>query len=257
METETLFIVGNSFANFAEKNLMVSTLDEFKLIIKSPPICNYYLRIGQGVSNKDLKDFIEVINDSEYRKYYELDDAYLNFQSDAEHRKSVHKHKLSNVMISPPANLGSNCFISSVCLQNECAELSDHSTGQHVQGMVLIEAARQMVLSVSENYLLNDEQKYKSAFVIKNMNINFKNFMFPVNADARLIASNISQKKFGGIDADTITTFFQNGIEVANVSLQLSTYDNEFINGKEEKMAILVCEQLIENKGKERECMYG
>ncbi len=258
MEAKTLFIVGNTFSNFAEVNQMVSTIDDFRAMVKIPPLCDYYLRIGQGVSSKDLKDITEMINCSEHKKSFELNDhGYLNFQSDLDHKGSVHKHDSSNVMISPPVNLGSNCFISSLYLQDNCAELSDHSTGQHIQGMVLIEAARQMVLSVCENYLLNEEQKYKSAFVIKNMNINFKNFMFPLNADARLIASNVSQKKLGGIDADTMTTFFQNGIEVANVSLQLSTYDSKFINGKEEKMALLTCEQLIKHEGKQRECMYG
>jgi len=258
MKTKTMLVVGNIFSNFAEMHEMVITFDTFFETLDTEFVDQFYLRIGQGISNTELNEIVQAIAASKHKgKFIFNDTKLLAYQDDAEHQRKVHKHYSSNVMISPPLNLGASCFTSELHLQSDCEELGDHTTGQHIQGMILVEAARQMMLSVSENYLLKDGIKGNAYFVLHNINIAFKNFMFPANADIRFIASNIEHKKSGSMHAESMTTFFQNGIEMAEVSIDFTAYDQNYIAAKENAMAEATCDVIAETCETEQELKYA
>ena len=59
--------------------------------------------------------------------------------------------------------------------------MDDHQTGQHLQGMLLVEASRQAFLAVTEAFILpwGGEKAY---FVFNSLTVEFSRFMFPVAA---------------------------------------------------------------------------
>jgi len=57
---------------------------------------------------------------------------------------------------------------------------SDHRTGQHVQGLLLIEAARQMMLSVSESYLPGENTGARYYVVLNSVNTGYLQFALPL-----------------------------------------------------------------------------
>lgn len=258
METKTMLVVGNVFSDFAEMHEIVITIDTFFKTLEIGLVDHVHLRIGQGISNAELTEMVQAIATSKHKdKFIFNETKLLAYQDDAEHQRKVHKHYSSNVMISPPVNLGASCFTSELHLQSDCEELSDHTTGQHIQGMILVEAARQMMLSVSENFLLTEEIKGNAYFVLHNVNIVFKNFMFPADAEIRFIASNIKHKKGGSMHAESITTFFQNDIEMAEVSIDFTAYDQNYISTKENAMADATCDVIAETSEAELEREYA
>ena len=245
MEVKPLLVVGNVFSTFAAKNAGVNTVSELKGMVTKRPICRYRVLIGQGVCHSDIEEIVAIIGKSEYRSHFLLDSLdCLDFQKNISHQNNVHKHKPSNVMISPATSMGANCFFMLLHIQNECAELSDHTTGQHVQGMVLVEAARQAMLCVTEEYILDNNARHSSYFVLNNLQIFFKKFAFPGEINMRFVISNLERKKGGTVKADSVTTFYHGSEELAEISINYTAYPKKYIVEKEDEMARLVCESL-------------
>jgi hypothetical protein len=55
-------------------------------------------------------------------------------------------------MLSLPRRVSESCFEADVLVDDAGEHMSDHVSGQHLPGMVLIEAARQMILAVTEEF---------------------------------------------------------------------------------------------------------
>ena len=67
--------------------------------------------------------------------------------------------------------------------------MSDHQTGEHVQGAVLIEAARQMFMACATTYELSPEASAKIGdmqFALNEMRVVFHNFVFPIETRIEL-----------------------------------------------------------------------
>ncbi|MGE5545540.1 MAG: AfsA-related hotdog domain-containing protein [Solirubrobacterales bacterium] len=101
----------------------------------------------------------------------------------ADGRRS-HKHQASNTVISAPRRLSEDTFELDLLVDEDCELMADHQTGQHLQGMLLIEAARQSFLAVTEMFYLPDDGT-RYYFVFDDLSARYKRFVFPV--DARLV----------------------------------------------------------------------
>lgn len=144
-----VFLIGKNFQEFTFNNEVLCVSEFLKKYETNKVPFDIEYRLGQGISSKEIKIIREILNRS---------NVIFNF-NDREDKRFVHKTKSKNVMISKPLLIRSNFFSSFLMLDKDCAEMTDHVTGQHIQGMVVIEAARQMMLSVTENYLLNNTEK--------------------------------------------------------------------------------------------------
>ena len=173
MSVERIFIVGDKFKLFAE-NTHVMAVSELEAILDGDLIHpNLRFQLGQGVSEEQVTRLLE--------KAARLKKPWLtDFAKPAKAgRELAHKHQQQNSMISVPRRLSHDSFEVDVLLDERCAEMSDHITGQHIQGMVLTEAARQTFLAVSEAFYLQDETE-SSYFVINNMDVEYQRFVFPL-----------------------------------------------------------------------------
>lgn len=173
MSVERIFIVGDKFELFAQ-NAHVLAISELEAILDSDLIRpNLRFQLGQGVSEERIARLLE--KTASLKKPW-LTDFVKPLKAG---RELAHKHQQANSMISVPRRLSHDSFEVDVLLDEQCAEMSDHVTGQHIQGMVLTEAARQTFLAVSEKFYLQDEP-HSSYFVINTMDTEYLRFVFPL-----------------------------------------------------------------------------
>lgn len=237
MSDQITYIVGDKFKNFATNHgvITISEMEALTTLDRIGPFSERLYLIGQGVSPRRLKALKSKIRINKLEKYFPIKNGYVDDHK--MNQKSVHKQKTENVMISIPKPHGTDSYESCLILDDETIEMSDHVTGQHIQGMVLIEAARQMMLSVTEHYILQPEQKEKMYFIINDLNSKFYHFAFPLELFLRCGVIEMEHKQHGSIKATVEISFIQNEKLVTVVTISFSVYDQDFIHNKESMLA--------------------
>jgi hypothetical protein len=193
-----VLIVGNKFVEFSNKNEMVMTIDEFKQALFSRSISgDLRVIIGQGVELNDLMTTEHLILSYQKLGYsVKIEEAEkVHDQIDHSHQRSVHKHGRQNVLISKPERVTDTLYTAWLSIQDENELLLDHMTGQHIQGMVLTESARQMMLSVTENFYLEKEERGNRYFVLNRVNSEYINFTFPLDVRIDFVIQSLRKKQ--------------------------------------------------------------
>lgn len=237
MDIGTLIVVGNKFKKFANANKKIITLDEFKAMAQVRLLRNYDVHIGQGVTPKEFFDIKSELSYAKKNTLNLINSEKLESLADEQNVRSAHKHSDDNVMITPPVKLSESNYVSDFLIQDRCAELSDHMTGQHIQGMVLVEAARQMMLAVSEYYLLDQPLIGKSYCVLNDIQIKFKRFAFPLPCEIHYELSDFVKHDDGRIHGVGQARFRQNNTDITEVYITFTNYPEDFISTKEESLA--------------------
>ena len=238
---EKLIVVGEKFADFAERNESVLTVNEFERFVWSGEI--QYVKkiiIGQGVELDAISRTICIIHQNYPDKINEIiniQDIY--FQNNRDLKNLVHKKKKENILITPPEKKDFNSYMSRLIIQDSSELLCDHQTGQHIQGMILIEAARQTIIATSEKYLLKEagvavSDKY---FTLTSLSVSFSSFVFPlpVNINLNVLSKKISE--YGRFTCECLIVFEQAGAEVVEISFSFGVYDRNYISKKEGEQA--------------------
>ena len=229
-----MYVVGDGFVNFS-KTVGVVRISDFEEMISLPRIgkaTNGFYIIGQGISEERIKKIKQRLQDSKINDIFIKD----NF-CEKEQNQFVHKTLRENVMISQPKVIRDGLFVSRLMIDDRCAEMSDHLTGQHVQGVVLIEAARQMGLSVSEHFFLSNEERFKRYFVLNNLDVQFQQFVFPLEVEMRCIVlehKNLGEENF---TIKYAIEFVQNNISCTRIIIGLMADAKAKLEAKEARLA--------------------
>lgn len=152
-------------------------------------------------------------------------------------RGHVHKRAPQNVLISVPERENDQRFVSDLIIDSRNELLIDHVTGQHVQGMVLVEACRQMFLAVTEEHFLGEKAPAETYFVIKSMGVEFKSFVFPVGAQVVFSLGRLTHKEGGRLAADAAISIWQNNAECVTCSVSYSVFDASQLAARELELA--------------------
>lgn len=177
----TLLIVGDRFAGFAAQKgvLTISRfIEEMRLGVFSWDTQPIRVRAGQGVTAEDWEHVCD------QARLFGLSER-LDFDFTAPElagRGEAHKHRSCNTLIADLKREDEHLFSARLRVHNDNELLIDHQTGEHVQGMVAVEAARQMFLAVSERYHASRYLARSYYYVIESMNTDFENFLFPLDA---------------------------------------------------------------------------
>lgn len=221
-----LYLVGNRFVDFA-CNEMVLTVNQFFNWAKSMSLVarenNYVLHAGQGITDQDNQKIVEFIRRNKLYNQFICSDSL--FPSGRAARYMTHKHQDKNTIISEPTKLSEICYESYLMIDENCADLSDHLTGQHIQGAVLMEAARQMTLAVTEKYFIADEYRNQVSFVSNAVQTKFYAYAFPLEIKIRYEIKKQRGLKKQNSQFMVLVTFLQNEEPVSEV-----TYDFSVLN---------------------------
>jgi hypothetical protein len=134
---------------------------------------------------------------------------------------------MENVMVTHPEAVSRHRFVSHLVVDENCAELSDHITGIHMQGTLFIEAARQMFMASSVRYA--QELSYQNhVYTLRRVQVGFKNFLYPLPVDMALTIE--STKVIRGIlSGEASIQFSQNGEVGVEVSFKARAYQPEVL----------------------------
>lgn len=148
----------------------------------------------------------------------------------------VHKRCAENVAIGPPRRVDERRFELALLLDDRGELLADHLTGQHIQGMALIEAARQACIAVTEMfYTSGSPQPYQ--FVLGTISARFSSFVFPLPVAIRLELTEVSIDQKMRLSFHAVAQFQQAGQDAVTVEISYHMYDQRLIRKQEDIMA--------------------
>lgn len=239
MKELRIVIIGNRLTEFAN-NKNILTYDQFNYLLQiesklTDSQNKYTLHLGQGLCDLQIQAICKQIHDKDLDTRFKLyNDLFPIFRANSQ---LTHKRKIENSMISAPKKISDSEFKSYLMLNDSCAEMSDHLTGQHIQGMVLIEASRQMVNSVSEKYLITKSNSKKKGFVLNYLNSKFHEYVFPLDVEIIFKIEKIRHGLDGNFKATAFIQIFQNHNLMMTIDIGFSVMEKESLLEIESQMA--------------------
>jgi len=234
MGSNTYTIVGDSFSKFISNSNIIAISDIEKRIFRKEKLDkNSYFLLGQGVSSERvnaLLDSLELI--PEYKG------NFLFSKINKAGKQLVHKHNLVNSLILEPQQISENQFESEIKIDEQCDEMKDHQTGQHIAGMVLVEASRQMFLAVTELFFIK-QHSVESYFVINSSTIEYLKFVFPLDIKIVYTVNKLDTSKTGILRFNVAMDIVQNDEVCAKMNYDFSAFESNFLMPKEDRAASL------------------
>lgn len=239
MPEHVIYVVGNKFSDFC-RNEGVLTADQLAGMIRRdqagqlPPRAVFLP--GQGLRDADIDAIMTAAEEHHLTRKFEFR-LYAN-RSIRAGRRHTHKWRTENSLISIPRRVHEDLFEMDLMIDDRSEQMSDHQTGQHIQGMVLIEGARQSFLAVTEHFYLDPEGEFSYYFVINNLSVNYSRFLFPVEA---LIRYEILEKEISAplerLYFRVQISFIQAGKRATEVEVAFTAYREEKISANEQRQA--------------------
>lgn len=178
---EIIFIVGDSFELF-NANQGVTTVSHLLGNMTENhchQICDKIFAFGQGVPREQLEYLVELFEQQGWSE--RLNSTLLHLPPEKGGSRETHKCKPKNILVSQVRVRNDSLFEASLLLDEQNEFLDDHIAGQHLPGMVLIEAGRQMAFLVTEQFFLPANELEAPAFVLHDLNTTFHAFTFPID----------------------------------------------------------------------------
>jgi hypothetical protein len=236
---KTVFIVGNKFREFS-RNDGVITIGEFAEMARTSTFDSLAigsrLVAGQGVREAELQAIHDQARWALSARDIDIGPALRRGARAS--RLQTHKHRIQNAIISHPIRVDEHNFEALLLLDERSELMTDHQTGQHIQGMILIEAARQLFLAVTEEYFIGQAVHDRYYFVINNLDVKFKGFVFPVDATLRYEIVSKDIQNPARMRFDTVVSVMQGGACVTEVAFGFTAFYASKIEEKERQQAV-------------------
>ena len=186
------------------------------------------LYIGQGLSDEQL---IHLYSLSQAKQT--LIDLVPKQRPQRASLRETHKHENCNVAISKVIDNGNGTYSSALMIDDTNAELSDHLTGQHISGMMIVEAARQMSIATAEQFYINPLTRKKVNFLTNRMHVTYHDLMLPVQTEILCIP--VAVKRSGPVNFRfTVNIQFRQQSKIlATLEFDTSVIDARYFHLKE------------------------
>ncbi|MEC3977521.1 AfsA-related hotdog domain-containing protein [Amycolatopsis sp. H20-H5] len=153
-------------------------------------------------------------------------------------RDVVHKHDVDNVLLARLRRTGAHVYAADIRVHGHNEMLADHQSGEHVQGMVIVEAARQLFLAAFESGYRDRWPLTNFYLVWNSVRLTFDNFLFPVPAQITCTVRELSiDKPDRQLDFELELELVQGGKRVAHGEIGFSAFNNEKIAVMERRKA--------------------
>lgn len=141
----------------------------------------------------------------------------------------VHKESQENVLLGNLRPLDADHFAADLLIHGSNEFLLDHQTGEHVQGMVIIEAIRQLCIGVFEMgyHARWPARQYLGTW--KSMELKFQEFLFPLPAQLNCVVRGMDTSMPANLKFELVATMLQGGRQVASAEITFAMIDAERI----------------------------
>lgn len=245
---DALILVGDRFAAFAGQR-GVLTVAQFSADLKAGAYHRYPspLRLvrGQGVDDPTwsrLLDQLSLVPPG-------VLDIRLDPQPVPVPREEVHKRRPENVLIGDLHRTGPGSYHADLCVDPFNDLLLDHVSGQHVQGMVLVEACRQMMLAAA----IRDHSPATGtppAFLMRSLATEFDRYLYPVPAELELNLEQVGPARRGLVELSGTVLVRQAGEVVARCTCAFSVLAAPVLARVENAAATRVSERVAAVAGR-------
>lgn len=196
----------------------VTTVSRVAEVLDGEPVT---LRLGQGVGPHE-RDYVRAA--AQRSGAVVVDTAQVPAG-----RAAVHKHVAANVLIGDVRTSGPNEVVASLRLTGENELLLDHQTGLHVQGMVVVEAIRQMLLAGYET----THHHPNHYMVLNGIQLEFESFLFPLPARLSCELEPVAPNRRGTARIQ----IEQGGRQIASAQVRFTAFDAARIGLVEQRRA--------------------
>ncbi len=239
MRERIVLVVSDKFAGFAAgKDVVTYSQLRQWLSGEAQPLMGHGRMVlvpGQGLGDDMVAEILELATRSADRGRYDFG-PWQQRPRRADGRLS-HKRDPRNTLISDPRRVAEDVYEMDLMIDERGELMLDHQSGQHVQGMILIEAARQGPMAVTEAFFLPQDGR-KFAFVFNEMNIRYNRFAFPLDARLRYT---IREKEIRGTKRFRFVgdiAIEQCGVQAASFSFVFSVLEEAPVSRQEGALAI-------------------
>ncbi len=240
---DVFFVLGDAFDMFEKTDGIMHFSHLLKEIEENnyDSLCDKIFVIGQGIHVEQLDHLTQVFEERKLSTH--LNCTLIHVPTSKASSRETHKRNHKNIMVSLARAINDSLFEADLHLDDRSELLDDHITGCHLQGMVLMEAARQLFLTVTEQFFLDAYSGRSYYFVIHEMNTTFHRFAFPlkVNMIYEIIEKNVSNPE--KLSFFVLIRFMQIDNCVAEVKVKFTASDNDRITSKERSLARNVLQQ--------------
>ena len=186
--------------------------------------------LGQGVSDDRIARLLTVAAERGCRQRFLFDrPEKCGF-------RHVHKHRPENSMLSLPRRVSESRFEADLLLDDADELMSDHVSGQHLPGMVLIEAARQMIMAVTEEFF-PESLAGQRAFVWLGLDVKYSGYAFPVRTTLSYDVQDSDASKRSRVRFTVGMTFHQGSVTPCSATSQFELYAGRVIEKLEQRLA--------------------
>lgn len=226
---ETALLVVNDLFRSMEKHDGIVLIDNLEKAISDAEFDKdkAILHLGQALSDEDVDRLASIL------KRHGLDHKIASSEFTALDKKIAHKCLKENVLIGPISKEPeTGAYKSALIVHAKNDIISDHVTGEHLSGMVLVEAARQLTMAVADEILRGrGERMY---YLLHDIHAIYDTFVHPFETSMELVVSEMEEK---GIRCyfDTTIGFFQGGKLCTTVRLTYTAYPQSVASKIEEK----------------------
>ncbi|MCG8273901.1 hypothetical protein MIC97_20675 [Aquamicrobium sp. NLF2-7] len=224
---------------FSEFNRECGALDasELRARLEAKAIAadDYFLP-GQGLTEADYADIEALARHNGFDEAFHFWRPFPN--GPRAPRSLTHKHQPYNSLISIPQEQPDGSFRANLLISTGNELISDHVTGQHVQGMVLVEACRQMFIAVSELCHMEHEDGRRSYVVFNKMEVAFKAFTFPIPAVIEYRALSCTSPRSDRMSITAQLNVMQNETVTTTLAVDYTLFNATRLQQKEVAMGI-------------------
>lgn len=229
MTDNTLVVVGDDYANFADQEgvLTLTSMYEKLLSDQNWPDKSAQIIMGQGISYHDREFLTHTLKKRKVNQYFPIaKTASLN---------ATHKRSDENVLITDFRKCQNKHYQFDLSLTDKVDRLSDHVTGKHVGAMLLMEAARQATIAVLEDeYCQVGDNQY--GLILDRFDSQFTGYLFPLPTT---LSTSIEELRSSSKNITVVvkTSVSQCGVEIANISLDVTLCVSKVLNKIESRRA--------------------
>ncbi|MGQ0838317.1 AfsA-related hotdog domain-containing protein [Actinokineospora sp.] len=181
----TIHLVGDRFETFAAQD-RVETVNRFvgnvRLGVYDELTGRVRLLAGQGVDASDWDTIRTELGRTGLLDRFVLPTRLPEVVPAAD----VHKRREENVLLADVECRGPSSLAALLRLSDLNEMVVDHVTGQHLSGMILIEAGRQTVLVAVKELVLAEGTGTDHSLVLGSLTAAFDHYVFPIGAELRV-----------------------------------------------------------------------
>ena len=150
--------------------------------------------------------------------------------------RHVHKHHPENSLLSLPRRVSESRFEADLLVDDAGELMSDHLSGQHLPGMILIEAARQMILAVTEEFF-SESLAGQRAYVWLGLDVTYGGYAFPLRTTLSYDIQTSDAAKRSRVGFTVSMKFQQGAVTPCSATSHFEVYAERVIEKLEQRLA--------------------